>query len=345
MTAVITAVAAATALVACSSDPEMSAFQNPRPWQKAEGDTAYEKLDYSVAIYDTNAGTAKDKRVQIASGTLGFTLQYNEQTAIGGNASLDMAYTVTYNDNAPQKEVGVTDSITSTTLFRTNSLETLSMQKTVSLGKREGEKDGENKSYTITADYSNGKATREMYGKTKKLNIPGGKYWDNEMMYYLARATGIKKNNTTYFKMTNLFDCFEAGEVSELTMMASAQQKFTQLEFDDPWIKDYVITKEQEDAEKEAEKEKEKSKAAVNADTEGDTEDEVYKVPCYCVAIVMDADDSGPAHYVYYSERPLEDGGIRHKRVPLKITYTQFKGSKATIHYEYTLSSISFVKQ
>lgn len=336
--AAVAALLSAGSLVACSTDPSMSPFQNPRPWQAVEGDAAYEKLDYSVAIYDVKKGTAADKREKIADGTLFFTLEYNEQTATGGDASLDMAFSVTYNDKAPKNDAGKTDTITGLTRFRTDSLETISMSKTVSLAEREGEK---NMSYSIVADYSAGKATRSMFGKEKTLKIPGGKYWDNETMYYLARATSIKKNDSTNFTMTNLFECFENDEVDELTMIAAADEKLTQLEFDE-WIKPYVITKEQEDAEKEAQKDKDKEKTATLADA---ASNEAYKIPCYGVSIVMNVDERGPAQVVYYSERPIEVNGVRHKKVPLKMTYTLFEGSKAVVLYEYTLTGLAFEKQ
>ncbi|MCH5163328.1 MAG: hypothetical protein J1G38_07600 [Clostridiales bacterium] len=343
LTATLSALAAATALVACSSDPTMSAFQNPRPWQTSEGDVAYEKLDYTVALYDAKKGTSEEKRVKIADGTLSYTLDYGTQTALGGEASLEMNMSVTYNDSAPSKDKGLTDTMTSLTRFRTESLEAIGMDKSVTLAVREGEK--KNNSYKIAADYAKGKATLEMNGNTKTLKGFAEKCWDNELMYYLARATNIKKSSSTLFHMSNLFDCFQKGEYEELTMVAVAKSKLTQLEFD-PWIKDYVITKEQEAAEKEEEKNKVTAATAQEGDGAGDGEEqeEPYKLPCFCVEIAMNVDESGPSQFVYYSERPIEDGGLRHKKVPVKMSYTLYNGSKAEVVYEYTLSSLSFVR-
>lgn len=346
LTAVFTALTAATALVACSSEPTMSAFQNPRPWQASEGEAAYESLGYSVAVYDTKKGATDDKRVLIADGTLGYVLSYSKQDARGGEATLDMKFNVVYNDKAPENDVGATDSITSKTLFRTDSLEALSMQKTVTLGARKNEDESKNKSYSIDADYSKGKATREMYGKTQTLKNLDEKCWDNELMFYLARATGIKKGSTTNFYMTNLFDCFEKKEYTQLTMVAAAKDKLAQLEFD-PWIKDYVITKEQEEAEKEEADNGEAAQAkTVENDGEGadDAEASAYTLPCFCVEIAMSVDERGPSHFVYYSERPMEEGGLRHKKVPVKITYAVYQGGKVALQYEYTLTSLSFTR-
>lgn len=346
LTAAITAVAAATALVACSSEPTVSAFQNPRPWQTVKNEQAYEKLDYAVAVYDAKAGTSDDKRIKIADGTLSFTLEYGKQegTPTDG-ATLDMALSVTYNDAAPEKDRGKTDAITSTSTILTNSLETLTVEKHVSLAEREGVK---NNSYDISADYGRGTATRTMHGNTKKLKLDEGKYWDNESMYYLARTTNIKKGASTTFYMTNLFDSFERGEVEQLTMAASAESKLTQLPFDE-WISPYVITKEQEDAEKEEEKnEQDKNKSlSVAAENDGGEADgeQPYTVPCYRVGIVMAVDERGPDQVVYYCERPIENGGLRHKKVPLKMTYALYTGGKVSIQYEYTLTGLSFVKQ
>ncbi len=348
----MTAVCAATALVACTSDPTVSEFQNPRPWQTVKNEQAYEKLDYSAAVYDTGAGTAEDKRVKIAEGTASFTLEYGTQTGSPNDgATLDTSMSITYNEAAPQKDRGKTDTVTSSMTLLSNSLETLSMTKTVALADRDGER---NNSYTLAADYSKGKATRTMHGKDKTLKIPDGKYWDNEFMYYLARTTGIKKGSSTTFYMTNLFDSFQNGEIEELTMAASADGKLTKLEFDD-WIKPYVITKEQEDAEKEEQKKDEGGKTAQNAvgalnsdagQTEGgEAVDAPYTVPCYNVSIIMTKDERGPAQIVYYSERPIEHNGLRHKKVPLKMTYALYENSKIAVLYEYTLTALSFVKQ
>lgn len=53
-------------------------FDSPRPWHVSAD--AYEKLDYTVNVYDTSNGSEEQNRVLIANGTANYTLSDRTRT-------------------------------------------------------------------------------------------------------------------------------------------------------------------------------------------------------------------------------------------------------------------------
>lgn len=289
-------------------------FGADRPWHS--GEASYEQLNYTVSVYDTTPGDTADKRVKIAEGALVYSLTENTRSEGAVNyATLDMAFDLTYNDAAPEEDRGKTDTIESSVEFQTDSLVTSKMNKTVSLAQR-GEKT--NLSYTLSADYFGSHvATRVMTGKSPQesatLDIPSGTYYDNETMFYVARATDLKKGSSTQFYMTGLFDCFIAGEFEQGVMAATVDSETALLDLGSG-MRAY-----------------------------GGTDENGY-VPCMRTSILMNKQQRGPAYYVYYSEKPFQKDGISHSKMPVTITYSQYAAGKMTRITEYVLSDFSFVK-
>lgn len=309
---------ASVALCGCKN-PITESFEATRPWH--DTGASYEKLVYDVNIYDVRDGSEEDKRKVIAQG--GLVYELTEQTRVDGSINysrLRSDFSVTYNDDASEADRGLTDRITNSVEFQSDSLITSHMQKSVELADRDG---ATNNSYSIEADYfGTHKATLTMTGKDdaqpQTMTIPNNTYRDNEMMYYLARATAINKGATTNFNMTNIFDSFIKGEFTVYGMTASAGSETATVDIGD-WVKDYGVE-------------------AVT-DEEQNTS---YPVPCYYVTIMINEAKHGPPHYVYYSEKPFTDGGKEHKKIPVKIFYYEYNGSKASKMTEFVLTSCSF---
>lgn len=311
---------ASVALCGCKT-PVTESFEAERPWH--DTGASYEKLEYAVNIYDVRDGSEEDKRKTIAQG--GIVYELTEQTRVDGSigySRLESQFYVTYNDQAAEADRGLTDRITSSVEFQTDSLITSHMRKSVELADREG---ATNYSYSLEADYfGTHKATRTMTGtedaEPQTLDIPNNTYRDNEMMYYLARATAISKNATVNFNMSNIFDSFVKGGFTVYGMTASAAAESVNVDIGD-WVKDFGVE-------------------AVT-DEEQNTS---YPIPCYYVTVMINEAKHGPPHYVYYSEKPFAVGEKKHAKIPVKIFYYEYYGSNAAKMTEFVLTSCSFEK-
>lgn len=316
--AAIVSTAAAFALTGCATGITVT-FETERPWHS--GELSYEQLDYAVSIYDYENG-ADSERTLVADGTLGFTLnEKRADAATVGYTSLDMAFSVTYNNSAAEADRGKTDTITSSTEFQTDSLVTSTMTKTVALADRENVT---NLSYTVTADYFGEKKTTRTYtatNETASLDIPTGSYYDNEMMFFLARATAISEGSSVYFTMTAPFDAFINNKLQVLNMVVATKAETAAID-----VGDFV------------------SGYGVEATTAEDGAVS-YPVKCYETSISKSATKSGPPYVVYYSATPFTIGGKEHKKIPVKISYTEYNGNKVRRVTEYTLTGCAFDRE
>ena len=312
----VIAATAAFPLVACSTETPESAFDSPLPWHVS--DASYEKLDYTVAVYNTENGAADDKRVQIGEGVLSFTLEEGKQN---GYTLLGMDFSVTYySADAAGKDKGLTDTITSSVYFEPNSLTASSMQKDVNLADREDET---NLSYSISADYFNAHEATFLYTKQKDaakqtLSLPRNAVRDNEMLFFLARAQAIGAGSGSNFKMVNLYDSFIAGKVQEYRMGVSgvAERKTVIGDF----VKDFGI-----------EQVTENDKTA-------------YPVNCVSVSIAISGEKHGPSYSVLYATGPFVQGEQKHNKIPISIEYSSYIGANPYRLTTYTLSACSFTK-
>lgn len=318
------AVSATLALCACST-PITVLFDTDRPWRDKDETNGYERLDYAVSVYDVSAGTDDANKIKIAEGTLLYTMEEGEKTPDNSYISyseLDMSFSVTYNDSAAEKDRGLTDKISSRTLFQTNSLDACEMTKSVILAQRA---ETENRSYTMSADYFGEHTAKFLYtaieGATEQtISIPRSTYCDNEMMFYLARATALADGASLNFYMTNMFESFASGSLNNYTMVASVTG-ITSLDLGD-WVKDLGVE-------------------AVTDEESGTTS---YPIPCYETSIMPSIERHGPPYYVFYTQNPLTKDGKEHKKVPVKLVFNEYTGSKLTKQTEYVLRTCDFAK-
>lgn len=316
------ALCALTALSACAcstTQPE-STFDSPRPWHddiKIALDGSYEKLDYSVAVYDTTGGVTDDKRVKIADGSMTFTLS---EPVSGDFTTLDMSFSVTYAADAPAPDAGLTDTITSRVLFSTNSLAAKEMQKTVTLADRDGK---DNLSYELSADYfGTHEATMRFTasdGEPRTLKLSEDTCHDNEMMFMLARAQTLATEASTMFRAVNIFDSFANGKLTEYTMIATSAAELVTVDIGD-WVKDF----------------------GVEPVTDEQTGETTYPVTCYNTSIGINAERHGPPYVVNYTEKPFVRGEKSHAKLPIRIGYSQYENSRGYRYTEYTLTACTF---
>ncbi|MDE5562426.1 MAG: hypothetical protein K2J01_02630 [Clostridiales bacterium] len=314
------ALAATTAFsfVACSTEVAESAFDSPLPWHVS--DSSYEKLEYSVNVYNTQKGEKESEREKIGDGTLTFTL---EEGADQGYTKLDMSFTVTYlNIDGAGEDRGLTDKIESTVSFEPNSLAAKSMEKTVTLADRKNE---QNLSYKIKADYfETHKATFQYFkqdgAQEKTMSLPHDICRDNEMMFFLARAQAISNESSTNFKMVNLYDSFNSDKNVEYRMAVNGSSE-RNVDLGD-WVKDFGIK-------------------AVEGENTGKI---TYPITCITTTISINDEKRGPAYTVLYAKDAFTVGAAEHKKLPIRIDYSTYTGSKPYRLTSYMLKSCSFAK-
>lgn len=312
-------------LGACTQAPVVT-FDEVKPWHDSA--TSYERLVFDTVIYDTSD---ENSYVTIATGKLTFELTENYETTADGvpYTKIEMTSTVTYNNSAPEKDRGLTDTVTSFVDFQTSGLAARKSEKTVALADRAGV---ENLSYTVTADYFGTHiATRTMLasGETKTLELEqrGSGYSDNEMLFYLARATKIGAGTQTTFNAVNLFDSF-TGKKPKLVnysfkVSASKDPSVLVFDADKAWVTGFG------------------AEPAENEDGKI-----TYSVPCYYTAIALNATKSGQPYVVHYSQNPYTVGegenAKSHGKIPMKIGFNEYTGTSRTRLTEHTLTEISF---
>lgn len=312
------AAAMALPLAACSTETPESGFDDTLPWHATA--MSYEKLDYTVAIYNTQKSESESEREKIADGTLTFTL---DEGAVLGYTTLDMSFTVTYVNDADKAgdDAGLTDAITSHVVFEANSLAAKEMTKEVKLASR---KDQTNLSYRVTADYFESHKATLVYteqdgAKEKTIALPHNATRDNEMMFFVARAQDISASSSTNFKMINVFDSFLSDEVAEyrITVTGSSERDIDLGE----WVKDFGI------------------KAAEEEDAPI-----AYPVACYTTTLAINAEKHGPSYTVLYAKDAFLQGEAEHKKLPVRIDYSSYQSGKPYRLTEYTLSGCTFTK-
>ncbi|MBD5132380.1 MAG: hypothetical protein HDT28_07340 [Clostridiales bacterium] len=319
------AASTALSLVACSTETPESDFDNPLPWHDNASTGSYEKLDYAVKIYDTTTSTAEDARTQIADGTLTYTLT-ESLSDYSTYITVNMSMSVTYFQDAPAPDAGLTDTITSTVEFASNSLAVRRMEKTVDLADRA---DTANLSYNVTANYFNEHDehvatfhyTKQENAEEQTMALPTDVCRDNEMMFYCARAQAIGNNSSTNFKMVNLFDSFNNNKLTEYRISVSGGETHTMNIGD--WVKDY----------------------GVEAVTDEQTGEVSYPVSCTYTSMIINDEKHGPPYVVLYSDKAFTSGGYSHKKIPVRIEYSQYTGNSPYRHTEYTLTACDFQKK
>lgn len=315
------ALAALTAmpLAACANEIEQSPFDSPLPWHGKT--SAYERLEYSVEIFDTSKGDNDKARVKIGDGTLTFTLEENAERS--DYTALDMNFSVTYDssDNAGDDK-GLTDIVASRVVFEPKSMAAKSMTKTATLAPRVGK---ERLSYRLSADYFDTHKATFLYTdqanateKTRELSVNAVR--DNEMLFYLARAQNIAADSATNFKTVNIFDTFNSGKLTEYTVSVRGVAET------DAYIGDFV------------------KDYGVEAVTPASTGETVYPVKCISTNIVINAAKHGPAYIVHYAKNAFVVGTAQYKKIPVKIEYPSYTGNTPYRRAVYTLKSCAFAK-
>lgn len=212
-------------LAACKTAPAAPDFDGTKPWST---ESRYEKATYTVERFRMVKSGKETVREEtpIATGTVVMTVTENptDQELLIGS----IEYTITYIDDAERVGVdsGKTDTISTEASFRKTGLSPVSSKRDVTLADREGV---DNRSHTVTADYTTSKATFKRGEEERSLDMDlAGALFDNEQIYFLIRAcSNIAADKSAAFTLVNLYDCFAAGFQTYPMSISCAKEKET----------------------------------------------------------------------------------------------------------------------
>ena len=277
--------------------------------------TGYEKSVFDVVRKD-------DKGNVLGSGTLTLTLDKDEQysTTSSSYSSLVCEFSFTQND--------ITDTITSKAVFDNKSVYTVYSEKTVDL------QSDKSKSYKFTCDYLNdnkvtyyigGSETPVTLSTESMLSAYSGAVYDNESLYYVARAFNADSQQMGNFALTNLYDCYLSSNVNAYKIYYRTE---TDLYLTNDDFKD--------------------GKLSLWGYNNG-------KLPTYQVNLSIDDELSGPPVKLWYTDPDVTFKGndfanteiSGNKKVLVKIMTTSYNVSTGATDYTttYTLSEYDTVKK
>ena len=277
-------------------------LDNPQSWSA----TGYERSEYLVEKKNANG-------VVLGTGSLVITI--DEDTARTNASGSNTKYSVvttsfTFTEN------GVTDTIESSASFIDYSMFCVYSEKTARYGGNNA-----SKSYSFTCDYENDKKAVIKTGanledttilSTSEL---GTGIYDNETLYYLARAFNLNEQTYGNFLLTNVYDSYLAGQMHSYDIYYRTETGINLDGFSATQLGDWGITQ-----------------------TMG-------KFPAYKVSLSINNTLAGPPVELWYSasDRVLTHG---NKKILAKIKTTSYAVPDTTVDFtmEYTLSSYTSAK-
>ena len=277
-------------------------LDNPQSWSEA----GYESSQYVVEKKNANGDV-------LGTGSLVITIDEDE---VRTNASTSGTKYSVVTTSFTFTENGVTDTIESSASFIDYSMFCVYSEKTATYGG-----DRASKSYSFTCDYETEKKavikTGANFENTTILttNELGSSIYDNETLYYLARAFNLDEQTYGNFLLTNVYDSYLAGQMHSYDIYYRTETGINLDGFTPTQLSSWGITQ-----------------------TMG-------KFPAYKVSLSINSTLAGPPVELWYSasDRVLTHG---NKKILAKIKTTTYAVPDTTIDFtmEYTLSSYTFTK-
>lgn len=311
----------AAALTGCTGNAVEVSFDSPYPWSGS----GYEKATYSITVYAHD--DKGEKTDVIATGTYITEIIDNAVTSSSNikYGRVNNSVTITYNDKAPEVDRGKTDTINAYAIFNMNGMVTRESYREYNVEKRDGAT--ELFSYVCEMDYFAGKGTYTTFetvdGEEREvkseLSFPSGVYYDNEQLYYLARAQGIDVGATKAFFMTSPLNSLHSKKITTYTMSVSAASSLVNRKSE---LATYPYVRPEEPA-------------------EGVAEDET---PCYATTLAISGTNPGAPTFLYFSTYDAAIDGKTNKKV-LEYFYNQtFNGTVLATETQYQLKDIVFTR-
>lgn len=296
---------------ACAGTTPTAPIDNPPPWCTDQSNigSSFERIRYTVE--------KKDVRLALTTATGEMTFELSAADPVEGSnysySQLATTSSLTFTEYAAEADRGKTDTVSSVTVFQSEALVPVSSHKEVRLAPRDGRAD---LSYTIDANYREGKCLRTLAGETAELGFSGAALagvYDNEMLVYAVRAfADVRAGGSGTFKLATFFDMFADSKFAPhpMTFSCGAEGSETALSF--PALSAFL----------------------------GDDQGSVSAVS---VNISISDALSGPPINVMYSLTPFKSGDKYTRKVPVVITEYTYDVSRSELAYTttYTISEYS----
>ena len=277
-------------------------LDNPQSWST----TGYEQSKYAVEKKNANGDI-------LGTGSLIITIDVDEERT---NASLSNTKYSIVTTSFSFTENGVTDTVVSSASFIDYSMFCVYSEKTATYGGNRA-----NKSYSFTCDYENEKKavikTGANFENTTTLSTQelGAGVYDNETLYYLARAFNLDEQTYGNFLLTNVYDSYLAGAMHSYDIYYRTEKDLNLDGFAPSDLESWGIVQ-----------------------TMG-------KFPVYKVSLSINNTLAGPPVELWYSapDKVLTHG---NKKILAKIKTTSYAIPDTTVDYtmEYVLSSYTSTK-
>ncbi len=208
---------------ACTAAPIVYEFDADKPWGKNE---AYEKCVYDIKIVErVRSGKETTDGDILADGQAVYELtQYRDRESGELYVNLKLTHTVTFRDtDKAGADRGLTDTVESEVVFTTEGCGVISSYKKEVYAPRKTDGNFRNivYDYEATADYNAYKAclkknksvaedgtVSDEYESVKEFDlISGTQSFDNEQLYYVARALkNTAPKNSQILSLSNLYE-------------------------------------------------------------------------------------------------------------------------------------------
>lgn len=277
-------------------------LDNPQSWSA----TGYERSEYTVEKKNANGEV-------LGTGSLVITIDEDENRTNASQSNTKYSIVTTafsFTEN------GVTDTVVSSASFIDYSMFCVYSEKTATYGGNNA-----SKSYSFTCDYETEKkaviktgANFENVTTLSTADLGSGVY-DNETLYYLARAFNLDEQTYGNFLLTNVYDSYLAGQMHSYDIYYRTEKDVNLDGFTPSDLENWGIVQ-----------------------TMG-------KFPAYKVSLSINNTLAGPPVELWYSasDRVLTHG---NKKILAKIKTTSYAIPDTTINYtmEYVLTSYNCIK-
>ncbi len=210
-------------LFACAAAPAIYEFDADKPWGVNE---TYEKCVYDIKIVErVRSGKETTDGDILADGNATYELtQYRDRESGELYVDLKLTHTVTYRDiDKAGADRGLTDTVESEVVFTTEGCGVISSYKKEVYAPRKSDDKFQTMvyDYEAVADYNSGKASlkknknvdengvkSEDYESVTEFDlISGSQSFDNEQLYYVARALkNTAPKNSQSLSLSNLYE-------------------------------------------------------------------------------------------------------------------------------------------
>lgn len=253
--------------------------------------------NYEKSVFDIVRKDAQNKI--LGTGSLTLTLSKSNELSTSTLTYYNLKSELLFTHNN-----GNVDSIVSNAIFESQSVYCVYSDKTVVLQSNPQKNyafvcdyKGQNKVVTYTVGENQEESTLSTYNL---LSAHSGAVYDNETLYYLARAFNANSQQYGNFALTNLYDCYLVNNVNTYSVYYRTSLDKSLTDFTQTQLSAWGVS--------------------------------TTFLPTYQVSLSINGDMSGPPVELWYTDPDITFGDGQNKKVLAKIMTTNYviPGSQST---------------